>query len=270
MVSRAVAAVLVALALAATGPVERDRPTRPRQSAALADGSGPEVRDPLFAFLIAVAEGDSLGVWDRQALRARVEAAGRPTRLPLERVVEIERRAAELGEIEAWSGARVTRVWRVELDADLDEPMPWSILGYHPGSLRLSRELLLSEWRLGDANLTAVRGDSTRVFPCAGIIVWRIDQGWLVLDADGFVDRVLGAALDDAWNDGLALARVDGRLVGLAMGTGRDGRRLYGEFDFRRDKILAHGRPAARALSGWSRGWLGPRQGSTRQPWARP
>lgn len=215
----------------------------------------PEIREPFFAIVIAIAEGDSLGVWTGPELRARVRASGRRSRLPVERIVRLERWEAAPAEDETRDGARRARTWRLELDRPLVTPMPYDILGYHPGSLRLSREIVLGEWRLGDLNLHLPGNgkEPGRDFTVAGLFVLRLEQGWLVLDADGLVDRLLGAALDDTWTEGIALARVDGERAAVALGQNRGGRPLSGEFDLRQDKVLPHGRPRARALSGYGR-----------------
>jgi len=97
--------------------------------------------------------------------------------------------------------------------------------------------------------------------------VFAVASGYLVLDADGFVDALLGSALDDAWTVGLVIAREGERRVGLGVSLGRDGRRIYGEFDFVRDRVLPHGRPAASALSGFARRWLDPQRGQTPPSW---
>ncbi len=269
---RLTALCLVALALdwpgAGAAVPNRDVPGRVRRGdRTAATAAGPEVRDPLFELFIALAEGDSLGVWEAPELAARVARSGRPTRLPLDRIRRVERLAVADDAAAADGGPRPTRRWRLGLDGDLDFPMPYSILGYHPGTLRLSREIVLSEWRPGDANLRLARDDSARVFPYAGIVCWRLDEGWLLLDADGLVDKLLGGALDDSWTEGLALGRLDGRLVGLALGLSREGRRLLGEFDFRADKVFPNGRPAARALSAYCRPLVAPPPGQVPRAW---
>lgn len=269
--------LLLALCLAApvigrpgagTAAPDRDAPGRARRDdGGITAAARPEVRDPLFELFIAIAEGDSLGVWEAPALAARVAGSGRLTRLPLARIRCVERRAVSDSASAVSGGPRPTRRWRLSLDGDLAFPMPYSILGYHPGTLRLSREIVLSEWRLGAANLRLARDDSARVFPYAGVVCWRLDAGWLVLDADAWVDRLLGSALDDSWTEGLALGRLDGRLVGLALGVNRDLRRLMGEFDFRADKVFPNGRPAARALSGFCRSFVAPPPGQAPRAW---
>jgi hypothetical protein len=226
-----------------------------------------EIREPLYELLVAIARDDSLGVWDAPALKTYVCASGRPSRLPLDHLVSVERRAAAPPEDEPRGGARVGRIWRVTLDRDLDLPMPYSILGYHPGTLRIARRLVFSEWRLGDVNLRIANGDSNAVLQVAGLFVFRLDAGWLILDADALVDRMLGGMLDDTWTDGLAFGRCDGVLIGLGLGRSRRLRPIYGEFDFRADKVRAHGRPLASRLSSFARQWTTPPAGAPSRAW---
>lgn len=227
----------------------------------------PEIRDPFFAFVIELVDKDSLGVWSGEDIRDCVARSGRESRLPLEHFQRLERRRATVAEREWRRGARVSRMWRLTLDEDLDLPMPYSILGYHPGTLRISRELVLSEWPLGERNIHVIRADTVAVLPASGLTAFRLDRGWVVLDVDGLLDRLLGKKLDDSWTVGFALGRVEGVLQGLGLAYSRKKRKLYGEIDFREDKILVHGRPVARGLSRFIRPWTRPRPGMPERIW---
>ncbi|MCB1183598.1 hypothetical protein KDM41_09190 [bacterium] len=238
---------------------EADEPETP--------ATGPEIVEPFFAFLVGLADADSLGAWSGADLAAWTAASGRESRFPLTEVVRIERRRPQ-PERAGRFGPPVRADWRLELAAAQDRPMPYSILGYHPGSLRVARVLELAELAplafslelpADDDAVRHVQVDSCRVFALEG--------GHVLLDADGWLDALLGAGLDDSWTLGFVTARTEGELVGLAVSLGRDGRRIYGEFDFRADKVLAHGRPLANALSRTSRAWLDVAAGNLPDPW---
>ena len=95
-----------------------------------AAAAGPRpVAEPLFAFLFALAEGDSLGTWSGQDLEAYVADQGRPSRFPLDQFVSISRHQAGSDQIDPRSGARLERGWEMELTGALDRPLPYSILG---------------------------------------------------------------------------------------------------------------------------------------------
>lgn len=226
-----------------------------------------QVPEPLFAFLLRLADGDSLGRWSRDDVTGLAAAMGKPSKLPLDRLIGIERRVAVSAEREERRGARVERVWRILFAEPIVEPIPYSILGYHPGRFMLARELILSEWPLGDLGVQVRSEDGARDHVVAGLTVLRVDRGHIVMDIDGWLDRLLGELLDDAWMDGIAAARVDGDLVGIGISVGRRGQRIFGEFDFAADEVLAHGRPAARAISRHSRRWIRPPANSNRRPW---
>jgi len=229
--------------------------------------AGPEILDPFFEFCVALIEGDSLGVWTRADVEARVAASGRPTSLPVERLVRLERRAVPDSLVRVRRFARAGRELELTLDADLQLPLPYSILGYHPGDLHVSRRVLMTEWDIGDHGLRLDRGHDGRPYGlgAAGLRALVVDAGWVVLDVDGWLDKILGRKLDDTWIEVFVLGRVvraavaeDLGLHGLALGRARNGRALAGSFDFRRNKVLPNGRPVARAFSGLVRPMLAP------------
>ncbi len=227
------------------------------------------VREPLFAWMLALSAGDSLGDWSGEAVRARIAATGRPSNFPLERVTGLARYRTDQPPSEAYDGAAVRAEWRISLDAALDMPLPYSILGYHPGSLRMAGELRLLELLAGDLTIDA-RGDEPRRVQVDTVRVWALEGGYMLLDADGLVDALLGPALDDSWVLGFATGRHRDKLLGVGVFTGRDGRSIFGEFDFAADKVLPHGGAEAAALSHASRRWLDPRLGRLPEPWREP
>lgn len=214
------------------------------------DPEGPSIREPIFAFLVALTEADSLGTWEARDIAAYADSLGASSAFPVEDIVRLVRRRPLPAEQRTWPLEAVRAVWEITLNQDLDRPMPYSILGYNPGSLRISRHLLLTETRAGILAFS----DGSDTFLVHDVVMFRLDKGYLVLDVDGLVDRLLGKALDDSGTIGFVLAREQDRLIGLAVSLGRNGRRIYGEFDFRKDKVLPNGRPLARGLSAACRG----------------
>jgi hypothetical protein len=192
---------------------------------------------------------------------------GRESRLPLDRLVSIERRTARPAEQEERRGYRVARKWRLVFDEPILDPIPYSILGYHPGHFQISAELEFSEWALGDLRMTLEEDGEERDILVEGLTVLRLDEGHVVMDIDGWLDTLLGDVLDDTWIDGFVAARVHDRLVGVGVSVGRKGRRIFGEFDFEKDEALAHGSAHARAISRHARKWVRPPAGSDRRPW---
>ncbi len=121
---------------------------------------GPEIRDPFFEFLLTMAWGDSVGLWTGEELRAHAAASGRESRFPLEDVVSVARvHLDEVGNAPPpgkYQGITARAVWTLVLKGKQDRPMPYSILGYHPGSLRIDGLLVLSELGPADLEITTV------------------------------------------------------------------------------------------------------------------
>lgn len=231
------------------------------------DTLGPEIREPFFEFLLGMAERDSVGRWTGEELRTHAAASARESRFPLEEVVSLTRARPDSHSVGKYEGATVRAIWTLVLNGRQDRPMPYSILGYHPGSLRIGGVLVLSELGPNDLEITYEKDGERVTRLLTEVRIFALEQGHIVLDADGFLDALLGAALDDAWTLGFVTGREGGKLVGLGVSLGRKGRRIFGEFDFTQDKILVHGRPPMAALSRVSRRWLNVAAGNLPEPW---
>ncbi len=209
------------------------------------DPNAPEINEPFFAMVLQWAAEDSLGSWDSDDVQAYTAALGRSSRFPLEQLISFSRHRPSETEPQSWPGVSVRAVWEFGLTGNLTPAMPYSVLGYHPGTLRVSKTIHLSEVHLGSLVLQSSDG-STKV---SDIRIFRLDSGTVVLDVDGWLDALLGKKLDDAAAVGFVVAREKGELIGLAVSLGKKGRRIYGEFDFRKDEVMPNGRAAASALS---------------------
>jgi len=240
----------------------------PSTAPAMADEtSGPEIKDPFFRLLMEILQSDTLGIWAQDDIRTYVERTGGECKLPIERVHHIERRRARGEEAESRRGAKVVNIWRVVLTDPLNLPMPYSVLGYHPGSLVVSREFCFSEWYLGGPNIHVASEGEVTVHSAHGLKALRLDTGWIILDVDGWLDKLLGGRLDDAWTQGFAVGRIDGELYGISIGVNQKLRPLSGDFDFREDKIYPEPRPISRSLHFYVRPWMAPPEGSTSTVW---
>lgn len=228
-----------------------------------------EIREPLFDFALRMIAADSLGVWSAEQVRAYVDSLGRDTRLPLERLVSLRREPVPDGAFPQVRGRTANRRWVMTMTADGDFPMPYDILGYHPGSLDVSGELVFSEWRLGDMILRVPGSSGNAASRVRDVTVLKIESGYLVLDVDGWVDQLLGKALDDTWTTGFAVGRGGDGWIGLGLGRGRTGRRLYGAFDFAEDKVRPRGSPQEKGLSRACRPFTRSPVDSPNRPWHR-
>ncbi len=228
---------------------------------------GQAIQEPFFDFLLGIVEGDSLGDWTGAHVRTHARRLARPSRFPLSDLVSISRSRPDSLQAVRYVGARVHAVWHLVLTAAQDRPMPYSILGYHPGSLRIAQEIVLSELAAADLRLNFRTGEVTVQQLVTGARIFAVEQGYVLMDADGWLDVLLGVGLDDAWILGFVTGYHDGQRLGLGVSIGSKGRRIFGEFDFAKDEVLVHGRPLAKALSRTSRLWLNGDAGNLPEPW---
>lgn len=227
-----------------------------------------QVREPVFAMIFAMVQADSLGTWSRADVEAFSADWGRPSDFPLDRLVSIERRVAPPAHRARRRDRVCDRLITVTLtEPRLDMPMPYSILGYHPGGLSFGSPLMIREWRLGDVSIHVRAKDGSRREDLAGFTVFQIVEGWAVLDVDGWLDNLLGRNLDDSATLAFSTGRAGGRILGVGSSVGRDGRSIYGELDFRRGTVVTHGRPMARAMSSAARPYTLPDEGDRNAAW---
>lgn len=227
----------------------------------------PLIKEPFYAVLVELSAGDSLGVWSGKEIARRVEATGRPTHFPLDWIEQVQRREAAGIERQQHRACEVRRIWDILLKRPVDRPLPYSILGYHPGSLRVAQHLIVSEWAVGDLSLRYMQDDEATQSTLSDVRVLRLDAGWIVLDVDGLLDALLGSKLDDSWTLALVLAWQEELPLAVAVSVGRDGRRIFGEMDLPNDKVLPHGHPLTAALSRAARRWTLPPPGGGQPVW---
>ncbi|MEZ4387281.1 MAG: hypothetical protein R3D98_06820 [Candidatus Krumholzibacteriia bacterium] len=230
-----------------------------------------EVRDPLFGFVFTMVEHDSLGSWTAGDLADFAATWGEESVFPLaEHLVSLTREPLPAGGVLRESGAACRRRWVIHLRPErLEIPMPYSILGYHPGKLSFAGPLVLHEWPLGARSVQVSVEGATRRFLATGLTVFQMSGGWILLDVDAWLDALLGDAADDALMQGFAVAWVDGELVGISNSADRRGRRILGELDFRTGEVAPNGRPLARGLAADARAWTGMPGTLVRDLWSR-
>jgi hypothetical protein len=227
-----------------------------------------QVVEPVFAFVFDRVEADSLGFWTHTDLEAFAAGWERPSVFPLEYLVNLRREALPPDQQIRRRGLVCDRLITMELNRErLDMPMPYDVLGYHPGTLSFGSPLVIREWRLGEQVLHVRAEEESRQTPVAGLTVFQVISGWAVLDVDAWLDKLLGKNLDDSATVSFAAGRAEGRILGVGSSVGREGRTIYGELDFRRGTVVTHGRPLARALAAASRPFGVPDSGERLDLW---
>jgi hypothetical protein len=184
------------------------------------------VRDPVFAALLGLLNGNRFGCLDGATLANEVRRSARSSLLPFSSLRRLVRRASATP-----GAAHVT----LDLDAQLKTPIPYRILWiYRPGSIWVDAALELAEWPRGEVTL---EDDAHAPAHLGDLHLFRFDQGRGGADIDALFDHLLGGRLDDMTVDGLATFAVDGRRWGVVFGATPKGVRQIGALDFTSDEI---------------------------------
>jgi hypothetical protein len=179
-----------------------------------------EVRDTFFAWLVGVVDAGRDATIDNAGLRDILTEFRSSIALPFDRIVEVRHRTL-------FGGARGTL--SIEFDGEIDIPVPFSVLWYHPGSLSSTRTLRFDERRF-----TAVPAGRDTASP---VYAFRLVEGTMTIDVDAWLDVLLGNVVDDLSVRLVAIVRWRGSWRCLLGGTGREDRRIIAAFDLARNTI---------------------------------
>src|SRR5215468_9697685 len=220
------AAALVAGLLAMANAAPRETPPELPDPLPMA----PDVKDPVFATLVALLRSDLHGVLTREHLERQLARSGRETLLPYQHLHELRRTGGEEGAL-----GRPTATVEIQLEGPLVFPIPYRILWYHPGKVRASTTSVFREWSFGSVNLPF---DPAIPIELEEVHLFGLERGDLFVDIDGWLDFILGSALDDTDVTGIVLFRQGGRDYGMAIGHNAKGESRSGVFDLAEDKII--------------------------------
>lgn len=185
-----------------------------------------DVRDPIFALLAALLDAGAYGSLEPATIDSVARAAG-GSRLPYGHLESMERDPQ----------GRDRSVLRMRFDDDLKLSVPYSILGYNPGSLRSSRDLRLQHWRLRTFALRWKDGDDWRQLRLRDVELFALREGGVSLDVDWWIDKLFGSGLDDTDLVGFAILRHENRRLVVAFGYNKSGDGRSGVFDLTEDEV---------------------------------
>ena len=215
----------------------------------------PEIKEPVFALLVGLVETDSYGMLTRDHLIRDLRRRKLSSHLPYQWVTSVTRESEYPGQT-----ATVT----ITFDHDMDLPVPYSILGYHPGSFLASDSCVFREWRLGDITLQHPYQEKGkwlyRPLKIEDVHAYGLTSGKISIDFDGWLDNMMGGALDDTYVVGLILFKYNGVWTGMATGYSKDKAGRSGGFNFEKDEIMFPGpdemKTIGRTLRGKMEEWL--------------
>ena len=185
-----------------------------------------EVKDKFYSYLIGLIQADTCGVLVAEDLERMLNDYRGKTSIPFETIKDIRRGCARRGD---------AREVSVAFKGNLQAPVPYSILGYHPGSVTASSTVRFLEY---DIPAKSLRWSTSETIELTEIYIFAICEGWAIVDIDGWLDKLLGGLLDDTRLVVMALFKYNGDWHGLAAGYDRSGDGRSGIFNFSQNKIL--------------------------------
>lgn len=223
----------------------------------------PGVKDPIFALLVGLVEDDVYGELSGEKVAIEMNRLGRESKLPWRKLDYLTRTPVELG--------RTAEVL-VRFRGHVDLPVPYSVLGYNPGSFTADETCIFREWNLGTVSLTLPDTKERRKARAAAVAagttppnsqvvledvhLFGLAAGSVAIDIDAFVDRLLGGAIDDTDVLGLALFRYNGVWHGVATGYNEKKQGRSGLFSFPDDKIVFPTPDDLKIVGRTMRGWV--------------
>ena len=188
-----------------------------------------DVKDGVFGYLVSLLDANTYGSVAGSQFREVLERTGRASRIPYEAIGEV-RRAPASASNEGWV--------RVAFTGPLDVPVPYSILGYHPGSLHSSVQVTVREWHMPRSVISDPAGDVTSGLEVTDLTLWAVVEGRVVIDIDKLVDKLLGGSLDDTYVVGVAFFRFRGTAYAMALGYNGQGEPRSGALQLAENEIL--------------------------------
>ena len=198
------------------------------------------VKQPVLSYLINQLDNRFSGVITSNHLKAAVDANPQESRFAHTIFSEI-RRAPMKNRRQAFAQIVMPGLSRVTV--------PYSFLGYHPGTIICSESVVLEEWSLGEFSLRDAWHVDSREYKLSDVMLWAILDGTLYLDVDGWLDKLLGGKLDDARLIGGVLFTYEGTRYALAMGYNDKGYGQYGALDLLADKVHTSSPPALKVVA---------------------
>lgn len=199
-----------------------------------------DIDDEFFAFVIGLMSEDvsaSFGL--APLLDAFPEYRTMPADTPIMKLQRISRFS-----IDTASGRRASLA--IAFDGPLEYPVPVDFLGYHPGVVKASQSVQLTE----EAFLSRrVRGQNDTSVLLSPLYVLEFTSGRLFIDFDALVDRLFFGALDDLDARLILLFRYEGAWYAMLAGEGHRERILTWTFNLESTEFMLRPPKALRGVA---------------------
>ncbi len=184
------------------------------------------VKDPFYRYLIGLINADICGTVDSAILSLVLSKYKSKTDIPFQLIDRISRTRE--------SGKNTCKV-SISFKGHLKASVPYSILGYHPGSVKASEVVDFIEWTMPKKTIWI--GEGRRV-DLTDVHLFAPQRGWALIDMDAWIEKLTLGLIDDTRIVGLGLFRYQGEWYGLATGYDPQGNGRSGIFSFSENKIL--------------------------------
>ena len=180
-----------------------------------------EVRDTFFAYVLGTIRAGVEVDIDNAGMRDILTEFKSTLKLPFDLVTRVTQHTTD----------HSTAIG-LDFDGDVSIPIPFALLGYHPGNIKSTADLSFGVTK------TFYQEPSTSA-PPAQVFALTLQQGSVLVDIDDWLEALFPSLLEDTQVHHLIFFVWHGQWVGLLEGQGeRDGREMRAYFNFTANRIL--------------------------------
>ena len=197
-----------------------------------------EVRDSFFAYVLGIVRSGTDIDIDNEEMRAILTEFKTSLDLPFDLISRVTQTTSPE------SGLRT-----IGLDflRDVNIPIPFSLLFYHPGSIVSSQSLLFTVNR-------SVAEDPSEPGILSPVFDLRLSSGSVLVNIDDWLEALLSAYIEDTLVHHIIFFKWQGDWIGLLEGEGvRTRRDLRAYFDFTKNAIVF---PVSTELDALGKGFI--------------
>jgi hypothetical protein len=181
------------------------------------------VKDTFFAYVIGILQAGIEVDIDNAGMREILTEFKSAMSFPFDLIARVTQHE------DGQTGER-----RIGLDFshDVDIPIPFALLFYHPGSITAGTSIRFDVRR----STYQAPGGTT---PPDVVYDLALVEGWMLVDIDSWLEVILSAYLEDVWIQHIVFLTMDGDWMGMLEGTGkRTERVLRAYFNFTHNRIV--------------------------------
>ncbi|HET6486894.1 MAG TPA: hypothetical protein VFH83_10770 [Spirochaetia bacterium] len=179
------------------------------------------VKDTFFAYVLGIIQTGVEVDIDNAGMRDILTEFKSTLKLPFDLVNRVTQHTAD----------QSTSIG-LDFDGEVSIPIPFALLGYHPGSINSSPDLSFGVTKTVYQEPSAADASSP-------VFALTLQQGTVLVNIDDWLEALFPSLLEDTWVRHIIFFVWKGQWVGLLEGRGqRDGREMRAYFNFTGNRIL--------------------------------